>query len=311
MFRLEEKNHSQTEKQMNRNYFGQGMSAGLCNRPGCPHFPAGICPASPCGPNGDRLPADSMGYSVQPYQNPMQLYDDQGWGVPFTQHPTFMAPIFLNVESARRDLDKYANPSSFRVHLPHKLSGIRSIELVQLIVPTIADGGTAPLDDYFFLYNGLYDAQNNSFQPQGVLKMYETLNMEHPKLYNVENTIANNVNPTIKDPTNTTSPEYTGADITKNGVASSRPGAGAFPTRYAAIDFSANSFGKFCYNSSQPVQCWERSNWRRVQYFKPEMENLGHLDFTLVDRLGNLYDLDAESPDSNWAATLMLTCRSK
>jgi len=280
-------------------------NAYACNRPGCPHFPAGICPAAPCGPNGNRLPANSFGYSTQPYQNPMELHDDQGWGVPFTQHPTFMPPVFLNVESARRDTTLYPDADSFRLHLPHKLSGIRSIEVVDLYIPS-AEVASIPADDYFFLYNGL--KQNGSYAPQGVMKMYETLNMERQQLYNVNNTIANNVEAKVKTPNEPISSEYYAPEVTLNASPSSRPGAGSFPTPYTFPDFGSNSFGKFRYESTLASQSWERSNWRRVQYFKPELSQLSFLDFSLVDRLSVAYALPA---DTDWSATIMVTARSK
>jgi len=240
-----------------------------------------------------------MGYSSQPYQNPMQLHDDQGWGVPFTQHPTFMAPIFLNVESARRDTSIYTSAVSFRLHLPHKLEGVRSIEVVELTVPSVGGGLDEPVDSYFFLYNGLVDnpaAPTPSFSSQNIVGLYETMQMDRPPLYNAQNTIPNNPTFTIKP-----SPATLTADP------SSRPGAGAFPTPYPHPDFGAHSFGKFPYISSAPVQIWERTNWRRVHYFKPELNKLDYLDFTLVDRAGVLYNLNG----AEWSATLMVTARSK
>jgi len=256
-----------------------------------------------------RHPADTIGYSTQPYQNPMQLYDDQGWGVPFTSDPMFMPPTFLNIESCRRDTNLYPDASSFALTLPHKLSGIRSIELLEIIVPSVASGATEPLDNYFFLYNGL--PQGNTYRPQGIISgLYETLNMARPQMMNTENLIPNAARPTIKNPGVSTVPgEYTGPEATDNAVQTFRQGTlpSDFPAPYSFPEFGENSFGKFFYNSTVPVQNWQRLGFRRVFYFKPEKNVLDRLEFSLIDREGNLYDIG----DQNWTATIMVTCRSR
>lgn len=266
---------------------------------------------SACGPAGGpgvfagaRYPADSLGNSVQPYENPLQPYDDQGWGVPFTQSPTFAPPIYVNVESARRDMALYPDPANFSMQLPRPIEGIRSIELVELITPTLTNALLAPANDYFFLYNGL-KRDDDTFAPQPLVKLYDTLAMATPQ------TAPTRVHAItkIKDPTTPQYPEYTGPDVTQKADTRYKAGAGAAAVMYPYPDFAANSFGKFVYDSARPVQYWERKGVRKCFFFKPEHGQLEKLDFCLVDREGRLYDMLGDSPVGDWSATLLITAK--
>lgn len=98
----------------------------------------------------------SNGRGYDPLDNPMQPHDDQGWVVPFTQSPVFRAPIFLTIESSRRDRTRYPYSNSFALKLPGSLQGVRAMELVSFWMPTL-EVADAPQSNSFFLANGLFD----------------------------------------------------------------------------------------------------------------------------------------------------------
>jgi hypothetical protein len=101
----------------------------------------------------NTLPVD--GFSNDPYTNPNQKYDDTGVLVPFTQNPTLKPPIFVCIESSFRNQTVYPNSASFEVMLPSMLNGISSVEVVSLTAPRVRVGGSAPVDPFFYLFNGL------------------------------------------------------------------------------------------------------------------------------------------------------------
>jgi hypothetical protein len=101
----------------------------------------------------NTLPVD--GFSNDPYTNPNQKYDDTGAIVPFTQNPTLKPPVFVCIESAFRNQTTYPDAASFEIQLPSMLNGVSSVEVVSLTVPRVRAGGVAPVDPYFYLFNGL------------------------------------------------------------------------------------------------------------------------------------------------------------
>lgn len=224
--------------------------------------------------------ADTIGHDYDPNTNPFILHDDQGWTVPFTHSPLFAGPLFVNIESIRRDTSLYPFSNSFRLVFPAPLHGVRSIELVDFCMPSLLDTDI-PRSNYFFLANGLvknyavdgagdplagYEGQ---FAPQGTVRLYSTMERE------------------------------TSGAFTQGSVASF-------------------SLAKLPYESQKPVQVWERQNVRKVFFCQPEKETLAALEFCLLDNYAKPLPLQklplAPAPktsEDEWTCTLMISAIKK
>ncbi len=226
----------------------------------------------------NKLEMNTAGHMTDPYQSAVRMYDDQGWCTPFTQSPSFRPPIFINVESAARNIDRFPDPCSFELHLDTPLKGVTSLEIVDLYVPN--GDSVEPKDGYFFVANGLMDvnsgtgkAIDGTFTPQanGIGRLYKDMK-----------------------PDETVSPTAPG-------------------TWDAPVGLACASFGKFCYDGTMQSQCWERKNARKVHFFRPEVGKIGTLQFSLLQRDAVRYDLLSSTAflaaEDNWTCTLMVTCR--
>jgi hypothetical protein len=230
-----------------------------------------------------------MAQASNPFFSTVVPHDDQGWQVPFTQNPNFQAPVFVNVESARRDVSRYPNAASFELHFPHVFKGVSSIEVMDIILPS-TPAGSEPPGNYFFMANGLVDATTGAFNNEGIVGVYTDMGPERTITSTNLDTIENRVDPGAAG---------------RSYVTSSISRAAAAPY---VESVGSRSFGKFFYIQSSPVQAWERRNLRKVHYFTPELGKLGSLQFSLLNRDASLYTVP-DAPNADWSCTLMITCR--
>lgn len=251
------------------------IQTGPCDKCGTWDIEACMCPDTE---------GDTIGGDMEPYSNPMQSHNDHGKVVPFTQSPTFVGPIFLNISSDMRDLSIYgatylATQASFHLDFP-PIRGIKSIEVVSFeTTPLDVDGSALVNCPFIYLANGLgtFSSPNSSFTPQGLMKLFK------PSL----------------QPRNST---FVATGVVLSSVL-------------------GNCFARIPYNRRvvltpsddseyiSEVEPWQTGQTRFIHYFKPEHAILHRLEFTLVDNLGRV--LQYPTDVGNFACTLCVTARQQ
>lgn len=262
---------------------------------------------------------------------PLIAHDDQGWVVPDSYHPRFSPPVYVNVESRQRDRSKYPWPTSFELTLECPLRMVRSIEVIDFVCENemVSGSTTTPQGNYFYLANGLVTgivptitgtlldgSTGGQFTPQGVVGLYS-------------DAVRDQFRPAVPQPLpieplrlRSENASYTtGAPFVYDTI-----------VPLHAQDYNPigkHAFCKFLYDSTKPVQIYDRQNARRTHYKLPHASTLHKLQFSLVERNGTIYGsnrvvptllpadagLDVITPDDDiasdgefsWSCTLMIT----
>lgn len=70
--------------------------------------------------------------------------------------------------------------------------------------------------------------------------------------------------------------------------------------------YDTSALWRGAYDSTLSFQHWKREGWHRKTWFPEPIDRLTHLEFTVVDPQGTLYDFPT---DSEWSATLQIFCK--
>lgn len=109
-------------------------------------------------------------FGFEANNNPVVPMNDRGQVVVRPDAAKFKAPRYEHIDSSRRDTEQYPNPTSFRLHFDKPLRGVESIELTDIIVPSVSASANEPPGNYFLVANGLVTENTSgdlSFTPQG------------------------------------------------------------------------------------------------------------------------------------------------
>uniref|UniRef100_A0A6C0IV31 Uncharacterized protein n=1 Tax=viral metagenome TaxID=1070528 RepID=A0A6C0IV31_9ZZZZ len=198
--------------------------------------------------------------------NPVRYHNQEGVSLSFPTDGTYRPHHFEVVESFRRNPDKFLN-TSFRLAFSKPLHSVRSIELMELNIPNVA--ATPPAHREYLLLFGLYNGVTGLFEPQR--------NLHHNGPYH------SMISDDHYDPS---------VDRTTNP-------AWSFALSTPLCDYA---IFRGHYDSAAVLQWADVSDFRRTMFF-PSPIDLAYLEFTLMDPLGNLYDMD---PADEWSTTLQI-----
>jgi|UniRef100_A0A6C0IZH2 hypothetical protein len=226
---------------------------------------AGGFAAHTVGPAHVKRVVGGSGLNVE--TNPVVYHNEKGETLTLPIDGTFRPHQLQVVESFRRNPDNYVN-TSFRMSFSKPMKHVRAIELMEFNLPNAL---SVPANREYMLLFGLYDPSSGSFEPQE--------NLYHKSPF--KTMMADDHN----DPN---------VDRTSN------------PAWANALRMELSDYAIFrgSYDVSQPLQKWgDNVGYKRIVYFPTPISNLSTLELTLMDPLGNLYDMD---PVHEWSAVLQI-----